>query len=283
MLLIAPHAMLGRAWRELLDARGLDYQTAARPALDLTKPDTIAEHISDGTDVVINSAAWTDVDGAETHEDEATAVNGTGVAALAERCREVGALLVHYSTDYVFDGTATEPYEVDHPRHPLNAYGRSKAVGEEAIENSGCEYLLIRTSWLYAPWGKNFVLTMAKLTAEKESLRVVADQRGRPTSCVALAENTMRLIDAGARGTYHLTDGGDTTWHGLTQAINNHLAHTCDIHPCTTADFPRPAPRPAYSVLSLAKAEDILDAITPWERSLAQTLDRITGSAGLTG
>ncbi len=283
MLLIAPTAMLGRAWLEVLDARGLAYQTVGRPRLDLSHPQTIDEHIPEGTDVVINCAAWTDVDGAEMHEPQATAVNGTGVGHLARRCREVGATLVHFSTDYVFNGNASEPYPTDHPRDPLNAYGRSKAVGERLIEESGCDFMIVRTSWLYAPWGKNFVLTMADLTAEKETLRVVADQRGRPTSCTELARNTLRLLDAGARGVYHLTDAGETTWHGLTQAINDHLRHACDVQPCTTADFPRPAKRPAYSVLSLNRAEHILGPLVEWRAPLACTLDRITGCRGLEG
>jgi dTDP-4-dehydrorhamnose reductase len=204
-------------------------------------------------------------------------VNATGVGHLAERCHDIDALLVHYSTDYVFNGQALEPYEVGHAIDPVNAYGRTKAAGDRAVRESGCLYRIIRTSWLYAPWGNNFVRTMAKLTAEKDQLKVVDDQRGRPTSAQHLVKTSQALIEHGESGTYHATDGGACTWYEFTKEIARQLGHTCDIQPCTTADFPRPAKRPAYSVLDLSKTEAMTGALPDWKDNLKEVLDRMTG------
>lgn len=268
ILLIAPDGMLGRAWHALLHNRGLPHRSVGRPDLDLADPASIDRHLTDDLGTVINCAAWTDVDGAETHEAEATAINGEGVAHLARRCGEVGATLVTYSTDYVFNGEATEPYLIDEPRAPLNAYGRSKAAGEAALVASSCRWLNLRTSWLYAPWGNNFVLTIAKLAAEREELKVVADQRGRPTSCEHLAEASLAMLDAGATGHYHVTDGGECTWHEFALAIAARVNPACRVVPCTTADFPRPAKRPAYSVLDLSHTEGLIGQRPHWRENL---------------
>ncbi|MEX2672039.1 MAG: dTDP-4-dehydrorhamnose reductase, partial [Phycisphaeraceae bacterium] len=232
LLLISPAGMLGRAWRELLDAHGLDYDTAARPDFDLAQPETIDVYLAEGVRTVVNCAAWTDVDGAETHEADAMRINGEAVGQLARRCKQIDATLVHYSTDYVFNGQQDTAYRTDQPRDPLNAYGRTKARGEQLIEQSGCRHLIIRTSWLYAPWGNNFVRTMARLTAEKPTLRVVDDQRGRPTSCQHLAAASLALLQHHAHGIYHVTDGGECTWCQFTREINRQLDHTCDVQPC---------------------------------------------------
>jgi dTDP-4-dehydrorhamnose reductase len=224
--------------------------------------------------VVINCAAYTDVDGAEVDESAATAVNGEGVGALAERCREVGALLVHYSTDYVFDGEGTAPYATDHPTRPVNAYGRGKLAGEVALRQAGGEHLLIRTSWLYAPWGKNFVLTIAGLAAERPELRVVDDQRGRPTSAVQLAALSAKLIRARARGTFHVCDGGECTWFDLATEVARLVSPACTVQPCTSAEFPRPAKRPAYSVLDCSAAEAITGPPREWRPMVQETLAR---------
>ena len=275
ILLISPNGMLGRAFVQLLAERGLPFTAVGRPTLDLADLATVPAAIPANVRTVINCSAWTDVDGAEAKEAEATAVNGTGVAALAERCKRVGATLVHFSTDYVFNGNAASPYRTDQRRDPLNAYGRSKAVGEAAIEQSSCDHLILRTSWLYAPWGKNFVRTMAKLTREKPQLKVVDDQRGRPTSAEQLARTTLAMLERGARGIHHATDGGECTWHGFTAEINRQLGHTCDVLPCTSAEFPRPAKRPAYSVLDLSRTEAVVGPIPDWKDNLADVLKRL--------
>ena len=263
--------MLGRAWAEALDADGLPWTGVSYPDFDLRNADQVRRAVA-GRATVINCAAYTDVDGAETHEQEATAINGEGVAHLAAACAAEGSLLVHYSTDYVFDGRASVPYPVDHPIDPVNAYGRSKAAGERALQQSDCEHLLIRTSWLYAPWGKNFVDTMARLTRELETLKVVDDQRGRPTSAQHLARATRQLLDARERGTFHVTDGGECTWFEFAVAIGEGVGGTAKITPCTTAEFPRPAARPAYSVLGLSKTEAAIGAIPDWRDELGRVL-----------
>ncbi len=216
----------------------MSYKPLARAELDLAQPASIDLAITTGTRLVINCAAWTDVDGAESSESAADAANGTGVGALAIRCAQVGAFLVHYSTDYVFNGQATSPYRVDQPRAPLNAYGRTKAHGEELIEASGCPHLLIRTSWLYAPWGKNFVRTIYKAAKDRPSLRVVNDQRGRPTSSEHLAAASYALIQGNAQGAFHVTDGGECTWFDFAKEIAHAANPACRVDPCGTAEFP---------------------------------------------
>lgn len=276
LLLISPDGMVGRAFAALFEARRAPARTVAWPAFDLTDPAAIELAVTSGTGVVVNCGAWTDVDGAESREAEALAINGTGVGSLARRCRDVGAVLVHFSTDYVFSGDASRPYATDHPRAPLNAYGRTKARGEEELEASGCAHLLIRTSWVYAPWGKNFVRTIARLARERERLRVVDDQRGRPTSAEHLAATALALVEAGARGAVHVTDGGETSWYGLAREIVARLGLGCRVEPCASEEYPSPARRPAYSVLDVSATEALLGAAFPdWRENLASVLARL--------
>ena len=275
VLLVSPDGMLGRAWKALLTGQGASVTEVAYPAFDLTKPETLDAVDWSAIDVVLNCSGWTDVDGAESDEAGATAVNGDGVGRLAERCKGAGATLVHYSTDYVFDGTAREPYPVDHPRAPVNAYGRSKARGEVLIEDSGVAHLIVRTSWLYAPWGGNFVKTMARLGAQRDSLRVVDDQHGRPTSAEHLASATRALLGNKARGMFHVTDGGQCTWYELAKAVIEAVDPTCKVDPCTSEEFPRPAPRPAYSVLDLSKTEALIGPMPAWTDNVADVVSRL--------
>ena len=272
ILLISPEGMLGTAWAKLLERKGIPYRTASLPDFDITDPEKIAKYVTADIGVVINCSAYTDVDGAEEAEELATLINGTGVGYLAQACKEADALLVHYSTDYVFNGNATEPYPVDGPIEPCNAYGRSKAAGESAIRESECEHLIIRTSWLYAPWANNFVLTIAKLAKEKPSLKVVNDQHGRPTSAEHLAATSLRLIEEAAHGTLHVTDGGACTWYDFAKAIAAHANPDCVIEPCGSEQYPRPAVRPAYSVLDIEPAEAIVGPMTSWQDNLEAVL-----------
>lgn len=268
--------MLGRAWAAVLERERLTHTCVSRPQLDLTQPQTIRDCVTERYDVVVNCAAYTNVDASESNRDLAEAINGTGVGTLAQRCRQTGALLVHYSTDYVFNGRGASPYPTDATRDPVNAYGRSKAVGEAAIESSGAAFLLIRTSWVYAPWGKNFVRTIARLAGERPALKVVADQRGRPTSAQHLADVSLQLIDAGARGIYHVSDGGECTWHQFAQRIAQLTNARCAVNPCTTAEYPTPARRPAYSVLDLAKTEALVGPMAHWHTNLVSVIEQIT-------
>ncbi len=226
---------------------------------------------------ILNCAAYTAVDAAETDEAAATRVNGTAVSELARVARARGVPLVTYSTDYVFDGTATEPYAVDAERAPKTAYGRSKLVGERLLEAGAGEagsgdWLLVRTSWVYAPYGNNFLRTMAKLVKERDEVKVVMDQRGRPTHVDTLVEGTLALLDRSARGIYHLTDDGEVTWFEFARAIRDILGAKAQVTACTTADFPRPAPRPAYSVLDLGKTEALIGRTESFETRLASAV-----------
>ena len=272
--------MLGRDLVEVLsddDVLGL-----ARAELDVTDEASVARAVT-GHDVVVNAAAWTDVDGAEDAEAEATRVNGVGPRVLAEECRRSGARLVHLSTDYVFDGEAGEPYAEDAPPAPRSAYGRSKLAGEQAVRDvlpTGS--YVVRTAWLYGEHGRNFVRTMIGLERDRETLDVVDDQRGQPTWTVDVAERIGALVRAEApAGTYHATSSGDTTWCGLAKAVFTELgADPARVRPTTTEAFPRPAPRPVYSVLGHgAWARAGLEPIRDWRAALAQAFPRVRSSA----
>ena len=262
VVVLGAKGMLGRALCELLDQRGLSFPELDRQEFNLADAGAVTQSNLPMDAVWFNCAAWTNVDGAEEHEAEALAVNGgPGLAALCERIRVAGGKLVHVSTDYVFDGRAEKPYGIDEPRHPIGAYGRTKAAGEEIIERSGVEHVVVRT--------------MAKLTRDRDELKVVDDQRGRPTSAEHLARSLVDLVDDEVSGVFHVTDGGDCTWYEFACAIRDGLGHSCEIKPCTTAEFPRPAPRPAYSVLDLSRAEALLGKMPSWRENLADVLKRL--------
>lgn len=268
-IVLGQDGQLGRAFAELLSQGGHDFRLLGEQDLDLSRPDSLALDL-DASTCLINCAAYTNVDGAEANEPVAARINGHAVGRLAELCRQAGTTLVHFSTDYVFDGKATLPYQVGHPRNPLGAYGRTKALGEELLERSGATHLLIRTSWVYAPWGQNFVRTMARLMREKDALQVVDDQRGRPTHVATLAQRSFALLQSGTRGTFHVTDDGECTWFGFAVAIRDALGESCHLTPCTTQEFPRPAPRPAYSVLDTSQTDVLLGPAIHFRSRLAE-------------
>lgn len=274
-ILLGQGGMLHRAWDALLNRWQIPHQNLGRRDLDLTRPEEIAKVLDPAARLVINCSAYTDVDGAETHEPLATQVNGVAVGELARVCRERGAWLIHYSTDYVFDGRKNCPYLPTDPRAPLNAYGRSKAVGETLLEQAGCRFLLIRTSWLYAPWARNFVRTIVRLAQENRPLRIVNDQRGRPTSSEHLALASLQLIECGAQGLYHVTDGGDCTWYDFAREIVRQVNPACPLAPWTTAELNRPAPRPPYSVLDLTQTEQLLGPLPDWKTAVADVIRRL--------
>ena len=210
--------------------------------------------------VVLNAAAWTDVDGAESDPAGAAAANTDGPARLADACAELGATLVHVSTDYVFPGTpvldpatgAARPYEVDDPVGPATVYGATKEAGERAVRAALADHYIVRTAWVYGAVGGNFVKTIAALRHRRDTLNVVADQHGTPTWAAELAGGLVELVRTGAPyGTYHRTGAGEATWYDFARAVFEEVgADPARIHPCDSAAFPRPAPRPAYSVLS---------------------------------
>ena len=277
-VLLGAGGMLGRCWTSRGENSPLlgSIVGLSRKQCDLTRPDELRSAIPPETRLVINAAAYTNVDAAEENEDVATQINGYAVGRLADHCRSIGATLVHYSTDYVFNGRASIPYLTDQPRDPINAYGRSKAVGEELLEQSGCDSLLIRSSWLYAPHSKNFVRTIARACQNNPTLRVVNDQVGRPTSAQNLVVNTLRLLDVGARGVHHLCDDGQCTWFDFARAIVKRVNPDCQVQPCPTSAYPRAAKRPAYSVLDLSRSIDAIGEIQPWNTALSDVLDHLT-------
>lgn len=254
-LIIGKSGQLGHAFQLLLKPE--DVIAVDQDEVDLARPDQLRLDLN-GVRAVLNCAAYTAVDAAESDEDTARRVNAESVQVIAALCKAAHIPLIHFSTDYVFPGKADAPYPVDFPRGALGAYGRTKQLGEELLEQSGADYLLVRTSWVYAPWGNNFVRTMARLMRQKPELKVVSDQRGRPTHACGLAERSLALFTQGQRGTFHVTDEGECSWFEFAQAIKDTISATCSLIPCSTADFPRPAPRPAYSVLDLSKTSALL-------------------------
>lgn len=278
VVVLGAKGMLGRAVTATLRERGIAAATPGRDRVDLDDPASI-ESVPE-CDVLINCAAWTDVNGAEKHEDQATQANGHAIGQILATRR--AGLLVTFGTDYVFDGAGRKPYPCGHPRSPINAYGRSKAVGEEAMEAVDADrWLNIRTSWLYAPWGTNFVLTIRKMLLEPKSLRVVHNQRGRPTSAEHLARLTLDLIDHHGRGHWHGTDGGACSWYEFACEIRRIMGVTKDIEPWwETAESPSLARRPAYSVLDINRTEAELGPMPLWKDNLADVLRRV--SEGIT-
>ena len=261
------------------------------PALDLAQSDTILPFIERlRPDWIVNAAAYTAVDKAEQEPEAAAAVNAVAPGLLAEAAGRVGAQLVHYSTDYVFDGSADRPYREDDAPNPQGVYGRTKLAGEEAIAKAGCDWLVLRTAWVYGARGGNFMRTMRRLAREREELRVVADQHGAPTWSRHIAEATAQILARlgddraawhRACGVYHLTSAGMATWHAFASAIVEHQRGREAI-PCrqvtaiTTADYPTPARRPAYSVLDNDKLARTFGVRLPdWREALAQVQEEL--------
>ncbi|MGH6885060.1 MAG: dTDP-4-dehydrorhamnose reductase [Geminicoccales bacterium] len=222
-------------------------------------------------EIIVNAAAYTAVDKAESERHQAFAVNATAPRVLAEEAKRIGALLVHYSTDYVFDGGKAAPYVEDDTPHPINVYGESKLAGEQAIAKSGCRHLTLRTSWVYGPRGRNFYLTMLRLAKERPKLEVVDDQVGAPTSSIAIARATATLVEKGAQGLYHVTAAGETSWCGFARAILKGAGIPTPVTPIRTEDYPTPAKRPRNSRLDCSRLRaDFGTDLASWEEQLAE-------------
>ena len=255
-----------------------------RNDLDLSKPEQIRAQVrAHRPDLIINAAAHTAVDLAESEPELAFAINGVAPGVFAEEAAALGIPLIHYSTDYVFDGNKPAPYTEDDTPNPLGVYGKSKLAGERAIAATGAEHLILRTSWVYSTHGKNFLLTMQRLLQERPELRVVADQVGAPTWAGTIARSTRLLIErwqaaeAGAWGIYHLTAQGETSWFGFTQAIAEHLS--AQGKPCATLEpipasaYPTPAARPQNSRLDCSRLEREWQVAQPaWQNALRECL-----------
>ncbi|MEU3185650.1 dTDP-4-dehydrorhamnose reductase [Streptomyces sp. NPDC006923] len=284
--------MLGQDLLSRLAAGGEHAAGLDRAALDITDPGAVrAALAAHAPDVVVNCAAWTAVDDAEAKESEALAVNGTGPRVLAEACGESGAVLLQVSTDYVFAGDADTPYAEDAPTAPRSAYGRTKLAGERAVlETLPDTGYVVRTAWLYGAGGGNFVRTMIRLEAVKDTLDVVDDQRGQPTWTGDLADRLVLLGRAALAGTarsgvYHGTSGGETTWFGFTREIFRLLGADPErVRPTTSEAFVRPAPRPAYSVLGHERWKTAgIEPIRDWRSALGEAFPVLVETERQTG
>ncbi|MGB2985701.1 MAG: dTDP-4-dehydrorhamnose reductase [Phycisphaerae bacterium] len=221
--------------------------------------------------VVVNAAAYTDVNGCETNVELAMAVNGQGPGNVAQACAEIGSILVHFGTDFIFDGRSDRPYRPDDAPNPLSVYGRSKWEGEQAVRATECDHLIIRTSWLFGPHGRNFVEAILSRVRSGESPSVVTDQVGRPTLASDLAEAVVRLLDAGARGTVHFANLGQCSWFGFAQEIVKQMGGDVPVQPIRSDQLGAPAKRPAYSVMDLARYVELTDHTpAPWQDALSR-------------
>ena len=258
--------------------------------LDITDAEAVMRAVSShGTDVIVNCAAYTDVDRAEDDREKADLLNRAATANLAAAACAAGAVLIHVSTDYVFNGRACVPYTEDCVPDPVSVYGSTKLAGEEAVRASGCRYLIFRTAWLYSPYGKNFVKTMLRLTSEKDRINVVFDQAGSPTSAADLAALIYGVIDRDMldrQGVYHYSDEGVCSWYDFALAIRDlsgngpggGTGHVCTVSPCHSGEFPSRVERPHYSVLDKSLVKRTFGVEVPhWLDSLKVCLARIQG------
>lgn len=305
ILLLGGNGQLGRTFVEHggLAARG-DLLVATRDGslgsskdscevANLAEPATLAALLDRlGPDVIINAAAYTAVDRAEQEEALATRVNGEAVGMLGEWASTHGALVVHYSTDYVFDGSQSQPYAVNAPTNPLGAYGRSKLAGENALRDSGADYLTFRTAWVYAAHGQNFLRTMLRVGAERDELRVVADQHGAPTDTGLIVNTSLAALDRWQgvaheqreqlKGIHHLVASGSTSWHGFASYIFERALALGLIHkaptvlPIRTVDYPTPATRPAWSLLDNRECQQLFSVDLPaWQHGVDGVLRQL--------
>ncbi len=279
ILITGANGMLGQDVARAFRGAGHQVTQTDLPEVDITDPASCAAAVA-GHDWVVNTAAYTAVDDAESNEGLAFLVNAVGPAVLARATRAAGARMVHVSTDYVFAGDASSPYAEDAPLAPRSAYGRTKAAGEWAVRAECPEAVIVRTAWLYGPGGPNFVKTMARLAGERETVSVVDDQRGQPTATADLARYITEVVATGApAGVYHGTCEGETTWFGLTRAIFEDLGlDPARVLPTTSDAFVRPAPRPAYSVLGHERSDQVGVARLPhWRDALRATINEVVG------
>lgn len=304
VLLLGANGQLGRSFVEhgglaslgaltCASRDGRRFDGVAIETADLSAPDTLPA-LLDRVDpqLIVNAAAYTAVDRAESEEALAHRVNGESVGVIGAWAQQHGALVAHYSTDYVFDGQGRHPYPTDALTAPLGAYGRSKLAGEEALRASGARHLMFRTAWVYAAHGHNFLRTMLRLGAERDTLRVVADQQGAPTSTDLIVEGTLAALHKwlasppsdreSLEGIHHLVASGETTWHGFALAIFEQaqslglLARRPQVEPITTAQFPTPAARPAYSVLdNTGFQRQFAFKLPSWHDGLASVMSKL--------
>ncbi|MEA2394032.1 MAG: dTDP-4-dehydrorhamnose reductase [Solirubrobacteraceae bacterium] len=280
LLVTGARGMLGRAVCAAAARLGHDVVGLSRAELDVTDADHVRRVVAAAEPrAVVNCAAWTDVDGAEMAEGAATAINGAGAGNVARAATEVGARLVHVSTDYVFDGAKETPWVESDPVGPIGAYGRSKLAGELEVAAAAPEHAVVRTAWLFGAGGLNFVDTMLALGGERDEVSVVTDQTGSPTWSVHLAEAVVELAERrGDVGIFHAAGAGACSWYELAVEVFDRAGMSCRVRPTTSERFARPAPRPAYSVL--ASERDEAPVLPPWQDGVAGYLAETRAVAG---
>ncbi len=293
IIVIGKEGQVARALAERGPAHGARIVLLGRPKLDLADPSGIEDIVLEtGGDLIVNAAAYTAVDQAETEPDLAEAINGIGAGAIAGAAAAMNVPVIHISTDYVFDGTAERPYREDDPVSPLGAYGSSKLLGEQAVAEETDDHVILRTAWVYSPFGKNFVKTMLRLAGDREEIGVVADQIGSPTSALDIADGILavgrnlleRPEDKALRGLFHMAGPGYASWAEFAAAIFELSARfggpSARVRPIATADYPTPAKRPANSRLDCGKLADVHGiTLPPWRTSLEECVRRLVGEA----
>jgi len=284
--LVGSHGMLGRDLATRLKESFSIVSVGGRGELDITDREGVLRWVASvRPDILINAAAFTDVDACETQRERAFSVNGEGPGYLAEACAESGTWMVQISTDFVFDGARREPYREEDPPNPLSVYGASKLMGEQRIQEKGARFLIVRTSWLYGTGGRNFVEAILSQAEKREDLRVVSDQVGSPTYVPDLTRALLRLIASGATGTVHVANSGQCSWFGFAKRI---LLLTgfldTQVSPILSSDLNRPARRPVYSVLSGQRYSELCsERMRPWEEGLQAYLEERVLSRGRKG
>lgn len=293
LLVTGREGQLARALAERGPAAGVEILTVARPQLDLAgPPEEIIETIKQNQpEVIVSAAAYTAVDRAESEPERAFAVNERGAGAVARAAARLGVPLIHISTDYVFDGTKSAPYREEDETGPSGIYGASKLAGERAVSAEQPDSAILRTAWVYSPWGANFVKTMLRLAAERHEISVVADQRGNPTSAIDIADGVLAVArnltgerDPRQRGTFHITAAGEASWAEFAEAIFAASAReggpTATVKPITTSAYPTAARRPSNSRLENSRLQAVHGVILPdWSSSLQEVVSRLVGSA----
>ncbi len=276
ILLTGKNGQVGWELQRALSSLG-EVIVCDRSELDLANPDQIVAVVRETKpQIIVNAAAYTAVDKAESEPELAHAINGRAPGILADEAKKLGALLVHYSTDYVFDGTKAGPYTEEDVPNPVSVYGQTKLEGEQAVQNSGCHHLIFRTSWVYGPRGKNFLLTILRMAKERDEVRIVDDQKGAPTSSTLIAHATAQALrpeNSGTSGIYHLTAAGTTSWHGFAEAIVSQANLPTKVVPITSAEYPTPAHRPSNSVLDTSLLQRRFGIVLePWQAGLKNCL-----------
>lgn len=284
ILVTGANGQLGRELQALAGAyTGCHFIFVSKEALNIADAGNVASFFQQHQiDYCINCAAYTAVDKAETEETNAVLINGTAVGILAQACQKQQAQLIHISTDYVFDGTATTAYREGDQTNPVSAYGRSKLLGEQLALQYCPSSIILRTAWVYSSFGNNFVKTMMRLMKERESINVVNDQFGCPTYAADLAAAIMKIISSGKSkehpGIYHYSNQGKINWYQFALAIKEHTGSSCTVNPIPTAEYPTPAKRPAFSLLDTSKIRSAFQLEIPgWEDSLQRCLQIIQG------